>query len=370
MACGSGTTMETASPSRSSADSIMIDLSFHSSVPDRACDATNTIFEHDQPLSNNISTKTLLPDTVASPHAWEQLDQQPYPFFSAPRSALDKDTYSSAIEKTTYLTERISFDSIANHNADCIVRTLCAMPDQMLRRETFPCFIHPQWDRKALPEPLAVCVRIAKMFASRTPEIIPFIWRTILAETRRAVAMVHEMSLLDLLATQQAGMVYMIMRKIEDPVEDVEWNREMTSAVSTICNRFVDSLDGSFCQAEKIHPSQTWTDWIFAESRRRTSAVWFLLAKSVFVKTRAGCDATEAPWTLPLPCPRQQWEARTCEAWSEEMGAAQPDQLSTFGGLVVAKTQTGHKQNARALNSWNASADGLGLLLNLAAGTM
>ena len=40
------------------------------------------------------------------------------------------------------------------------------------------------------------------------------------------------MSMPDLLATQQAGMVYMIMRKIEDPIEDVEWNREITSAFS------------------------------------------------------------------------------------------------------------------------------------------
>ncbi|KAK4552086.1 hypothetical protein LTR86_010622 [Recurvomyces mirabilis] len=365
-----GTTRRTASPNRSSADHIVIDLPFDPSVPDRACDATNTIFEHDQSSLNSIYTEALSAGTGVHLNVWEQLDQQPDLSLAAPREILERGAHSSSIERTTYLTERISFDPIANHNADCIVQTLCAMPDQMLRRETFPCFIHPQWDQKALPEPLAVCMRIAKIFASRTPEIIPFIWRTILAETRRAVAMVHGMSLLDLLATQQAGMVYMIMRKIEDPVEDVEWNREMTSAVSTICNGFVDSLDGNFCQAEKTHPSQTWTDWIFAESRRRTSAVWFLLAKSVFVKTRAGCDATEAPWTLPLPCPRQQWEARTCEAWRDEMGAAQHDQLTTFGGLVVAKTQTGHKQNTRALNTWNASADGLGLLLNLAAGTM
>ena len=52
------------------------------------------------------------------------------------------------------------------------------------------------------------------------------------------------------------------------------------------------------------------------------------------------------------------------------MDAAQPDLLSTFGGLIVAKAQTSHKENARALNCWNAGVDALGHLLNLAAGTM
>jgi len=48
----------------------------------------------------------------------------------------------------------------------------------------------------------------------------------------RSTKQVYDMSMPDLLATQQAGMVYMIMRNIEDPGEDVEWNREITSAFS------------------------------------------------------------------------------------------------------------------------------------------
>ena len=56
-----------------------------------------------------------------------------------------------------------------------------------LIHETFPPFIHPHWAPLSMPESLAICMRIAQMFATRTPEITPFIWRTILAEQRRIV---------------------------------------------------------------------------------------------------------------------------------------------------------------------------------------
>jgi hypothetical protein len=71
-----------------------------------------------------------------------------------------------------------------------IVQTLRSYPIMMLRRETFPPFIHPQWQSQsvpALPVPLANCMSIAQLFASRTLETKPFLWNLILTETKRFV---------------------------------------------------------------------------------------------------------------------------------------------------------------------------------------
>jgi Fungal Zn(2)-Cys(6) binuclear cluster domain len=78
----------------------------------------------------------------------------------------------------------------AQHNANLIIQSLRSFPMMMLRRETFPCFIHShsplssESAKSALPEALSTCMSIAQMFTSRTPDTKPFIWRTIKSEFR------------------------------------------------------------------------------------------------------------------------------------------------------------------------------------------
>ena len=79
----------------------------------------------------------------------------------------------------------------ALHSADLIIHSLRAFPTMMLRRETFPWFIHPHSNSlpmsagAGLPEALCNCISIAQMFISRTNETRPFLHRTIGAEYRR-----------------------------------------------------------------------------------------------------------------------------------------------------------------------------------------
>jgi hypothetical protein len=81
---------------------------------------------------------------------------------------------------------------LAHHNADLVIQALRSFPAMMLRRETFPWYIHRQSrvpsigsGTAALHEALSNCMSIAQMFALRTPETKPFLWRTIRAEHRR-----------------------------------------------------------------------------------------------------------------------------------------------------------------------------------------
>jgi len=86
-----------------------------------------------------------------------------------------------------------SSSAVVQHSTRLIIQGLRAYPMMVLRRETFPPFIHPHWHRQSvpsLPEPLASCMSIAHMYAFRTEETKPFLWRTIQAEDERFLAQV------------------------------------------------------------------------------------------------------------------------------------------------------------------------------------
>ena len=102
--------------------------------------------------------------------------------------------------------------------------------------------------------------------------------------------------------------------------------------------------------------------------------MWFLLSRVVCVKTGITCDATERFRSLPLPCAKSLWEARTEEEWVEEYkmcgGAVSHAGLDSFGDLMEANERLKEVSYARRLDVWNANADKLGTLLNAAVSTV
>lgn len=80
---------------------------------------------------------------------------------------------------------------VSRHASQFITRILGSYPKMMLRRTSLPPFIHPFSYRQSdtanpsLPEPLAICMSIASMFAVRTSESSNFLWRTIKTEQQR-----------------------------------------------------------------------------------------------------------------------------------------------------------------------------------------
>lgn len=267
-------------------------------------------------------------------------------------------------EKPGFLTRIGRSDAYAQHSADIIMEALYAIPDQMLRRETFPPFIHPHWHLPALPEPLAVCMQLANMY-SRAPETRGFVWRCILAEHRRAIERLDTLSDQDIHAHVQAGIVYLAMRLVEGVTHGVDWIRDMVAIQNTLCTRFLENNNFCFCHPEQTHPSLTWEEWIYAESRRRSALIWFLITRTVFVAPKDNCHTATDAGALPLPAPQTQWEARTKEAWLEEVWAESPA-ITTFGSLISAKQHTDKPEGKQKLAAWNAKTDRLGSLLNIA----
>lgn len=60
-----------------------------------------------------------------------------------------------------------------------------AFPQMMTRTKTLPPFMHIPTFSYAMPERIATCQSIAQLFAARTAETSPFLWRTIDAEVSR-----------------------------------------------------------------------------------------------------------------------------------------------------------------------------------------
>lgn len=265
----------------------------------------------------------------------------------------------------TYLTRVRLSDEFAQRSADLIIEALYAVPDQMLRRETFPPFIHPHWHLPTLPEPLAVCMQLAGMFSSRALEIRRFVWRTILTEQRCALERLDLLSNQEVFAQVQVGIVYLTMRLVAGVMHDQAWTNEMVTIQNAFCSRFLENNDFCFCHSEQTHPSKTWEDWIYAESRRRTSLIWLLITRTIVVVLRTGCHTTDTPETLPLPAPQTQWEARTREGWTKEFGV-EGALIATFGGLIKARQHTEEQESKEDLAVWNARVDRLGSLLNIA----
>ncbi|KAH6643233.1 hypothetical protein C7974DRAFT_387091 [Boeremia exigua] len=263
-----------------------------------------------------------------------------------------------------FLTRIGRSDKYAQHSADTIIEALYAIPDRMLRRETFPPFIHPHWHLPALPEPLAVCMQLADMY-SRAPEVRHFVWRCILAEQRRAIERLETLSDQEIFTHVQAGIVYLAMRLVDGVKHGLDWIRDMVAIQDVLCTRFLQNNDFCFCHSEQTHPTLTWEDWIYAESRRRSSIVWFLITRTVVVALKENCYFTNAPDALPLPAPQTQWEARNSETWMKEVWSGNPA-ITTFGNLITAKRRIDEPESKQRLAAWNARTDRLGPLLNAA----
>ena len=76
-------------------------------------------------------------------------------------------------------------DPVAQHNATLVMQALRAFPRMMLRKPTFPPFIHSYCHLYPLPEALANCMSIAHIFVSPSAETRPFLWQSIKREQQR-----------------------------------------------------------------------------------------------------------------------------------------------------------------------------------------
>lgn len=100
----------------------------------------------------------------------------------------------------------------------------------------------------------------------------------------------------------------------------------------------------------------------------RIGCLWFAITRVFALKTdRAHCSGMDDFHNLPLLSGKSIWEARTQEEWEAERcldDVSYP--LATFGELLAAQEKPGDAAHARKLNDWEAGADKLGMMMNIA----
>lgn len=146
------------------------------------------VFNFDELLA--FEDDTCLADVSLS--FFGKLDQQPRSWCAWMRRdiSLSVVTDTPTVEPDSDLLTLLQIERPhAQHNANLVIQSFRSFPTMMLRRETFPWFIHPHSQPgTVLPEALSTCMSVAQMFASRTSETKYFLWRTIRAECRRIIS--------------------------------------------------------------------------------------------------------------------------------------------------------------------------------------
>ncbi|EFX02022.1 c6 zinc finger domain containing protein [Grosmannia clavigera kw1407] len=267
------------------------------------------------------------------------------------------------------LTRLPSTDPVHRYGTRLMVQVLRSYPAMMLRRETFPPFIHARNGRgtQTLPAPLANCMGIAQLFAGRSPETRSFLWHSIRCESQHAMNNAYSMSKEDLLASVQVQMIFLIMRVVDEAIDPPELNYELLWIFKLLCTRFaeVGMPDGE----ATIAANTEWEEWVQTESKIRTALTFFVISQIVSVYTGIKCGHMDEFQSIPLCSAKTLWEARTDVDWASERALTlqRGDGLQTIGDLMQLQSMCGGSQQERALDSWNASADGLGHLLGIAA---
>ncbi|KAI3324751.1 hypothetical protein HD806DRAFT_493507 [Xylariaceae sp. AK1471] len=257
-------------------------------------------------------------------------------------------------------------NTITQHNARLVMQSIRTYPFMMLRRETFPPFIHPQWYRQtspALPWPLANCMSIANLFVSRTLETGAFLWQTVKTETQKCLDEMNSLSEECLLAAIQAQSMYIIMRLADGVTEPDDLDLQLLIAFKVLCQHLKVQNDGLYLEPT----GQDWESWIRTESKIRILIVFFLISRVVSVSPGMACCVVNQYSDTPLCSGKGLWEAKTSATWASEYAAyaqTQGGRIHTIGEMIELHRVNRNRIRSNELARWGASADSLGILLN------
>ncbi|CAH0058202.1 unnamed protein product [Clonostachys solani] len=260
----------------------------------------------------------------------------------------------------------------AEASATIVMHCIRSYPQMMLRRQTFPPFIHPHWHTEKLPENLVNCMSIAQLFVTRTPENSHFLWRTIDNEVSRFKNEANEMDVRVVQTAAQATLIYLIMLAVDEAEDMSIRGTRLLEVFQILSFRTRDLCGGRFlAPPECTHPSLSWEEWIFSESRRRINCFYFAIREVIQAKAEIPCVPPGAHRQVALCSAKTMWEARSGEEWEEEraiqnMGRLHID-LWNLGALLDAQRHPEDPMSAQLLEIWGANTDKMGVLMSVVA---
>ncbi|KAI0132468.1 hypothetical protein BJ170DRAFT_249088 [Xylariales sp. AK1849] len=196
---------------------------------------------------------------------------------------------------------------------------------------------------ECLPEPLAICASLVRMFYGRTPRSSSFIWKTILVEMKRLAEVSETYDLETLLAATQSMIVYVLLQAQD--FDSIRHND--VGSMITILSETLLRLHESCNYESDIYQINDLTlrEWVLNESMRRAASMLYVLESllEVMVGRRDGPNCPGFV-RVPLPCPRDLWDYGSNETWTYRLGRYLSSRTSCIV-LKIRDIQQTHKPN-------------------------
>ncbi|GIK07762.1 hypothetical protein Aspvir_003430 [Aspergillus viridinutans] len=190
-------------------------------------------------------------------------------------------------------------------------------PRYMLKDGGFPPIIHhTQVNTNHMPQSLANCYSLVRMWEQAAPGSETMVMGTVEAEMERLASETMSQHDYDLLCSFQAYLVYTILMYFS-PLGNVSAVTDKTM-MTLMELAFRTAQNGLFCTAEITHTRPSWESWIVVSAKRRAIYTMYLLS-SVYNSDRGLPNfVADEMKGVYVPESRVLWEATDRGVWEKE----------------------------------------------------
>lgn len=282
--------------------------------------------------------------------------------------------------------------------SNLVTQLICSYAEKRVDGISCPPFVHHSTVQRSakgspLNNPIAICQEIALKYAPNPSQTDPSLWSSIATEQERIYTNRSTFDKWTTMDSAQALTIYLIMTaSAGEPVLTQYPNNPITLlyTLGALFGELNIIQPGFSASTENGRPS--WQDWIFAESKLRTAAMYFMFAMCFDVQFGIPCDRPEdyAFDDVDLPARKALWEASDEVTWEREMdlvGEKRDKDGDNDGGIEEVRLKygdlVGHNKRlcegegqdglyeglGRRIEKWQRRADEFGILVSL-CGTM
>ena len=232
--------------------------------------------------------------------------------------------------------------ALANHSMELIFRVLRTWPKMLAEEFQIPPLFHPNQitPDKKLPQPLANCITLTKMWHGQRDGTEEMVRKTIMRELDSIADQVGRsvflrllfiLDLIDnriqnqpdqldgaaLIAVLQAIVIYAII--LISPTANAQGPRADHSEVFRRIELLVYHVvrTGLFLPEEREQTRPSWTAWVHVTSKRRAVLALYLLHWAYSVLYQVPCFDCRDLGFMPAPTAKVLWQAQTEQTWKK-----------------------------------------------------
>ena len=282
----------------------------------------------------------------------------------------------------------------SNLVSNLVTQILCSYAERRLDEISLPPFIHHSTiHRSAKSSPMnnaiAICQGVTLNYASHESTANSVPWNAIVVEQERIYTNRSTFDKSTTMDSAQALTIYLLMAASSGETVLTQYPNIPITLLYTLGSLFVELNiihPGFSASTENGRPP--WQDWVFAESKLRTAAMYFIFAMCFDVQFGIPCDRPEdyAFQDVDLPASKMLWEASDGMTWEREMDLVDEKRNkggSDTGGIEEVRLKYGDlvKYNRQLcegegqdgldeglggrIEKWQRGADEFGILVSL-----